>query len=431
VAPPIAPDVATLAELAKACDDHVRPASEDDHVGGVTPRFVASPASTAETAEVLRVAAQHDLYVVARGAGTKLGWGATPTSVDLVIDMTRCSGVIEHAAGDLVVLVRAGTPLEELQSVLAAADQELVFDNPLPGATVGGSLAIAPSGPRRLLRGTLRDLLIGVTFVRSDGVVAKAGGRVVKNVAGYDFGKLLTGSYGTLGLITEAVFRLHPRPTARQVVSARGSDAAAVARAAHAVVASQTVPSAVEIDWPGERGSGPTVSVLLEGTQEGVAARSETVRLLLDTALADSHLADSPLADPGSPDWWGRYPFGPHDVGLKLTCAVSALADLLDAARGAAARHGAALHLRGSAAGVLHAGLPGDTPANVVSSVLDDLRGAAASYAGSVVVLTAPPATRDAVDVWGPVPGLALMRRLKDELDPPHRFSPGRFVGGI
>jgi glycolate oxidase FAD binding subunit len=412
-------DAAALAELAKACDDHARPADEHDHVGGVVPRFVASPGSTAETAEVLRVAAHHDLYVVARGAGSKIDWGAAPTAVDLVVDTTRMSGVVEHAAGDLVVLVQAGTAIEELQSVLSKAGQELAFDNPLPGATVGGSLATAPSGPRRLLRGTLRDLLIGVTFVRSDGVVAKAGGRVVKNVAGYDFGKLLTGSYGTLGLITEAIFRLHPRPPARRVVTCRATEAAEVARAAFTVLASQTVPSAVEVDWPADGGA--TIAVLLEGTEEGVAARSEAAQLLLDTTAADH----------ANPPWWGRYPFGSGDVGLKLTCSVGGLGDLLDATSAAAARHSVALHVRGSAAGVLHAGLPGDTPADVVSNVVDDLRGAASSYAGNVVVLTAPPATRDAVDLWGPVPGLALMRRLKDELDPPHRFSPGRFVGGI
>jgi glycolate oxidase FAD binding subunit len=416
---PRSDDDAALAELAKACDDHARLADEHDHVGGVTPRFVASPGSTAETAEVLRVAAHHDLYVVARGAGTKLGWGAAPTAVDLVVDTTRLSGVVEHAAGDLVVLVGAGTALEELASVVAAAGQELAFDNPLAGSTVGGSLATAPSGPRRLLRGTLRDLLIGVTFVRSDGVVAKAGGRVVKNVAGYDFGKLLTGSYGTLGLITEAILRLHPRPPARRVVTCNAAEAAEIARAAHTVLASQTVPSAVEVDWPAAGGA--TVAVLLEGTEEGVTARSETVQVLLDTTAADQ----------ASPAWWGRYPFESGDVGLKLTCSVGGLGGLLDATRATAARHSVTLHVRGSAAGVLHAGLPGDTPAGIVSSVVDELRAAASSYAGNVVVLTAPPATRDAVDLWGPVPGLALMRRLKDELDPPHRFSPGRFVGGI
>jgi glycolate oxidase FAD binding subunit len=185
------------------------------------------------------------------------------------------------------------------------------------------------------------------------------------------------------------------------------------------VLASQTVPSAVEVDWPAEGGA--TVAVLLEGTEEGVVARSETVRLLLDTAIADSE----------PPQWWGNYPFGADDVGLKLTCAVGGLGDLLDATRAAAERHDVALHVRGTAAGVLHAGLPGETPAGVVSSVVDELRRAASSYAGTVVVLTAPRGTRDTIDLWGPVPGLALMRRLKDEMDPPHRFAPGRFVGGI
>jgi glycolate oxidase FAD binding subunit len=419
VAGSVSSDDAVLAELAKACDDHARPAEAHDHVGGVAARFVASPGSTAEAADVLRVAAQHGLYVVARGVGTKLGWGGAPTAVDVIVETSRMSGVVEHAAGDLVALVKAGSVLEDLQEVLASAGQELAFDNPLPGATVGGSLATAPSGPRRLLRGTLRDLLIGVTFVRSDGVVAKAGGRVVKNVAGYDFGKLLTGSYGTLALITEATFRLHPRASVSQVVTCRATETAEIARAAHAVLASQTVPSAVEVDWPAEGGA--TVAALLEGTADGVAARADTLALLLDTGHTDE----------SRPDWWGRYPFGSADVGLKLTCTVSGLGSLLDAVRAAGLRHGAALHVRGSAAGVLHAGLPGETPATVVAAVVTDLRRAASSYAGTVVVLTAPPATRDAVDLWGPVPGLALMRRLKDEMDPPHRFAPGRFVGGI
>ena len=107
-------------------------------------------------------------------------------------------------------VVRAGTPMSELQEALAGAGQQLALDSPFPGATVGGTLAVSTSGPRRLLYGTLRDLLIGITFVRADGVVAKSGGRVVKNVAGYDFGKLLTGSYGTLGLITEVVVPAAP-----------------------------------------------------------------------------------------------------------------------------------------------------------------------------------------------------------------------------
>jgi glycolate oxidase FAD binding subunit len=207
-------DVDLLGELGKACDDHVRTADDADLVGGVPARFVAAPASTEQTSDVLRVAADHGMCVVVRGHGTKLHWGGTPRAVDLIVDTARLAGVVDHAAGDLVVVARAGTSLSDLQAAVGAADQELAYDDPL-ASTVGGALATAPSGPRRLLRGTLRDLLIGVTFVRADGVVAKAGGRVVKNVAGYDFGKLLTGSYGTLAVVTEAVFRLLPRARAR------------------------------------------------------------------------------------------------------------------------------------------------------------------------------------------------------------------------
>ena len=166
-----------------------RPANgSTDAVAGVRARYVVTPASTEEVAEVLRVAGQHDLTVVARGSGSKLGWGAPPTRADLLLDTGALSGVVDHAAGDLVVVVAAGTPVSELQAHVGQAGQQLALDTPFADATVGGVLAVGTSGPRRLLYGTARDLLIGVTFVRGDGVVAKAGGRVVKNVAGYDFG---------------------------------------------------------------------------------------------------------------------------------------------------------------------------------------------------------------------------------------------------
>ncbi|MDP9443186.1 MAG: FAD-binding oxidoreductase, partial [Actinomycetota bacterium] len=210
---------AVLAELSKACDGQARAAAAADAVAGVEPAYVARPGSTREAAEVLRVAGQHRLRVVARGAGTKLDWGAAPAGLDLVVDTTALTGIVEHAAGDLVGIARAGTPLADLQEQLATAHQQLALDAPVPDATLGGSIATNTSGPRRVLYGTLRDLLIGITFVRADGVVAKAGGKVVKNVAGYDFAKLLTGSYGTLGLVTEAAFRLHPLPAASEMVT--------------------------------------------------------------------------------------------------------------------------------------------------------------------------------------------------------------------
>ncbi|MBA2698590.1 MAG: FAD-binding oxidoreductase [Nocardioidaceae bacterium] len=409
-----------LDDLRKVCDESARPADDTDVVADVSARYVASPATTEEVSEVLRLATQHDLRVVARGAGTKLGWGAAPTGLDLILDTTRISGVVEHAAGDLVVVVLAGTPVENLQATLADSGQQLALDVPEDGATVGGAVATNTSGPRRMLYGTLRDLLIGVTFVRADGVVAKAGGKVVKNVAGYDFGKLLIGSYGTLGLVTQAAFRLHPLPMARSVLSAEFRDAEEAGRVVAEMVGSQVVPSAVEVDQPAE---GPiTVAVLIEGTEDGVSGRAALTAQMLGTGAADGE----------APPWFGRYPFdASEEVGLKLTTEIAGLPKLLTAVRHAADRHGVPIGVRGSATGVLYAALRANTEPESVAAVVEDLRGSADSYAGSVVVLTAPAAVRDAIDMWGPVPGLDLMRRLKDQLDPDHRLAPGRFVGGI
>ncbi len=380
---------------------------------------MAAPHSTAEVADLLHAATHHDLSVVARGNGTRIDWGAPPTAVDLVVDTTGLTGVVDHAAGDLVVVVRAGTPVAELQQVLAGAAQELALDDGERGATVGGTIAVSPSGPRRLLRGTVRDLLIGITFVRADGVIAKAGGKVVKNVAGYDFAKLLAGSYGTLGLVCEAIFRLHPLPSVRHVVGVDVDDATSLGRATAAVLGSQVVPSAVEVDWPAD--GRPRVGVLLEGTAEGVAQRVRATADLLGTADGD----------PAAPPWWNTHPWGSDDVALKVTTRITGLSRVLEIARASAARHGTEISLRGSAAGVVHAGVPGSSDPEAVQALVTDLRTGASAYDGNVVVLAAPPPVREAVDMWGPVPGLALMRRVKDEMDPHHRLAPGRFVGGI
>jgi glycolate oxidase FAD binding subunit len=404
-------------ELAKAAAS--RDASSADDVDGVPAALVASPTSTDEVAEVMRTADGNDLAVVPRGAGTTLTWGAPPERLDLVLDLTGVTGVVEHAAGDLVVVVRAGTPMAELQEVVAQAGQQLALDPAYPGATVGGTLAVSPSGPRRLLYGTARDLLIGVTFVRADGVVAKAGGKVVKNVAGYDFGKLLTGAYGTLGVVTEAVFRLHPLPAARRLLTAPYPDASAAGRAALAVLGSQVVPTAVELDGPGD---GVRVTVLVEGVPAGVEARADAVLALLGADAASTDTV---------PPAFGALPFDAGGTGLKVTSSLTGIGPVLAPAHRLAHEHALPVTVGGSAAGVLHAGLPGGADPAGVATIVDGLRAAAAPYDGTVTVITAPPAVRAAVDPWGPVPGLDLMRRLKAELDPRRRLSPGRFVGGI
>lgn len=355
---------------------------------------VAQPTSTAEVADVLRDAAARGLTVVPRGRGTKPGRGL-PVEADLVVDLSAMDRVLDHQAGDLIVETQAGARLADVHAHVATEGQRLALDETLPGASIGGTLATNASGPQRLVAGTARDLLIGVTVVRADGVVARAGGRVVKNVAGYDLGKLVVGSFGTLAVVTEAVFRLHPEPEVRRWVTTVGEDLHALA---HAVVHSQAVPWAVEVD-------GATLSVMVGGRPDGVAARVEAVQ-----ALVGGSVSDSP------PSWWGAYPWQPGEIGVKVTCALSGLRDVLAAA---------GPRVRGSAGvGVLYA--VADEPGDV-----DRLRQVAARHGGTVVVVDAPDEVKQAVDVWGPVPALDLMRRVKDQFDPGHRLSPGRFVGGI
>ena len=410
---------AVLDDLSKVADDRVRTADPDDAVDGVQPRHVATPSSTEETAEILRVAAHHHLNIVARGSGTKQRWGVAPQNLDLVLDTTAMTGVVEHAAGDLITVVRAGTTMTGLRTALAQADQQFALDAPFPSATVGGTVAVSTSGPRRILYGTMRDLLIGITFVRADGVIAKAGGKVVKNVAGYDFGKLLTGSYGTLGVITEVALRLHPLPKTQRLVMIDLPDGEAAAEAARRVLGSQVVPTAVEVDQPAD---GPvTVAVLLEGVEAGVDTRAAVVAGLLGSG---SMVGDAP-------EWFGAYPFDDEDIGLKITTTLSGVGPLLAVAHGLGVRHRVPVKVRGSCSGVLYAAIPGDTDASDAAHLVEEIRSLAATYDGGAVVLSAPAETRSALNVWGPVSGLDLMRRLKDQLDPDHRLSPGRFVGGI
>jgi glycolate oxidase FAD binding subunit len=336
-----------------------------------------APGSTREAAALLSEAAARKETVIIRGQGSKRDWGVPAPPADLVVETGNLTGIVEYAASDLVVVVRAGTLLRDLQQALSLAGQQLALDETVPGASVGGTVAANTSGPRRLAYGTVRDLLIGVTIVRPDGVIARSGGKVVKNVAGYDLCKLFTGSYGTLGLITECTFRLHPLPRHRVFVSGRAP-----------------VAAAMEVDAPG----GEVVS-LLERPFEG---GRET-----------------------PPLWWGRYPWESGGTGVKVTCALSKVDRIIAEAR-------PPVTIRGSAGtGVLYAGLPGSVDPREAAQAVARLRAAAHEAGGHAVVVTAPSLVRQLVDMWGPVPGLDIMRRIKVLFDPDARFAPGTFVGGI
>ena len=409
-----------LESLSVATEGHAVDAGEADAVDRMPARWVALPVSTEQTAAVMRVAADHDLTVVVRGSGTKLTWGARPERVDLVLDTTRMDTVVEHAAGDLIVVVGAGRRLDDLQADLVGSGQWLAADPPRRG-TVGGLIATATTGPTRLLHGPVRDLLIGVTVVRADGVVAHSGGKVVKNVAGYDVGKLLTGSLGTLGVITQAAFRLHPLPEARRWVSVPVTDPDGIHELVQQVVHSQLVPTAVELDRPATGGA--TLSLLLEGIPPGVESR---------TAQALDLMGAGATAGDDAPKWWGAEPLVGGEVLLKLTHEIAGLAHLLTALDDACLALGVTAHLRGSVAvGAVTVGLSGVADADALARCVASLRERAPSFGGSVVVLEAPGDLKADLDVWGPVGGLQLMRAVKGQFDPERRLAPGRFVGGI
>jgi len=412
-----------LAAMQKVCGDaHARPAKDTDAVDGVVPSVVVSPASSDEVHGVLLAAREHGLRVVARGSGSKLGWGAPPAALDLVIETSRMAEVLEHTAGDLVCRMQAGAPLTAVQERVASAGQVLALDPPEPGATIGGIIAANASGPRRLLYGTMRDLLIGVTVVLGDGTVAKAGGKVVKNVAGYDLGKLFTGSLGTLGVITEAIVRLHPAPVGRRVVTVEAESTQRAGELVQAVLHSQLVPSAVELSWPAEGGG--SLAILLEGIEPGVEAQARTATELVGGVAR---------VDDTVPGGWDERPYGPGDIGLKISAETAALPQVLDAVAVAAASAGLRGDLRSSAgSGISYVGLAGLATPVAVATALDRLRSTLAASDGSVVVLQAPPEVKVALDVWGPVgDALPVMRRVKEQFDPDNRMSPGRFVGGI
>lgn len=441
-------DLRRLADALRQDGGAVREAGPEDAVDGVPATAVARPASADGVAAVLREATAQGLVTVARGAGTALDWGAPPERVDLVLDTTGLDRLVEHGAGDLVVVAEAGLPVAELLEKVGGAAQELVVDLPparlAGGSTVGGMLSTGQSGPRRLQRGGVRDLVLGATVVLADGTVASSGGKVVKNVAGYDLAKLLTGAYGTLGIVVRAAFRLHPARADRAFVVGSGQPADVSARARD-VVASQLAPAAVEIDRPA--GSDVAdVAVLLEGTGAAVGQRATDAAELLGGRVQ---------AEP--PDWWAALPDGgsqvdpvdtrPSRVELvgtgvstgstgegatlaKATATLTGVAGLLAAAREAEQRYGAGVALRGTAAGVLYALVTGSPEATALA--VGHLRAAAPSpREGTVTVLRATPEVRAALDAWGPVGGLDLMRAIKRQLDPGRNLAPGRFVGGI
>jgi glycolate oxidase FAD binding subunit len=235
-----------LLEVPVEARSFVRPAQAVDAIDGVLPRCVADPPTAEDLAAVLAWASAERLAVVIRGGGTKLGWGRRPSAVDIVLSTRRLNRIVAHEHADLTATTQAGGTLADVNRELARHGQFLPLETAFETATIGGAIATNDSGPRRHRYGTPRDVLIGVRLATADGRLVKAGGNVVKNVAGYDLCRLLSGSFGSLAAIVSATFKLSPLPHASSTVTAGFDEAAAAAAAVATMRSSQLDPAALD-----------------------------------------------------------------------------------------------------------------------------------------------------------------------------------------
>jgi glycolate oxidase FAD binding subunit len=410
-------------------------------VEGRTPEAAVFPGSVEEVRAVVEVAGAAGTPIVPWGGGTAAGVGTPARRAGLMVGLARLARLIEHEPGDLTATVEAGMTVAALQSALRARGQWLSLDPAEPErATIGGVIAANASGPRRHLYGTARDLLIGVTVVTGEGVIVRGGGKVVKNVAGYDLPKLFAGSFGTLGILVEVTLKLRPAPDAERLVSVgfdRLKDAGAAARA---VMASDLIPSALDLlDAEAARPLGlaaaPALAVGFDGLLEQVEWQcAELARL---TAPLGGHRVETL-----SPDTWSRLAtaarsaFDAPAAVMKLAVLPAAVAETMEQGANAARQRGLGSAWSSHAGiGVVYAALasPPEPPEpGPIAAVLGEWRDLARAGGGHAVLEAAPLAVKAQVPVWDD-PGAAerIMQRIKAQLDPLNILSPGRFVAGI
>jgi glycolate oxidase FAD binding subunit len=430
--------------LGSLVDGGVQLATESDIVAGVQPYVVVAPGSEQEVASVLAYANRERLKVLVRGGGTQLNTGLPPKDGDILLSTRRLNQVVEYAPHDMTVTVQAGLKLVDLQSHLARARQWLALDPVLsPGATIGGIISTNVSGARRLRYGGIRDQIIGIRVVLPDGTIAKGGGKVVKNVAGYDLPKLFTGALGTLGVIVAATFRLYPLRAASRTVVLTASTPAPLCDLAVRVITSTLEPAVLDImslHTGGDYTRNIMMTVRFEMEPESA---DEQAAALVDMARAEASSRTysdiQTIQGEAEEQLWRQVAIDytlASDTANALIVKASLLptdvASWLESLEQMTQQANLTTRWRAHAGhGLIFAHLAGDEAALVTA--IDQLRGAASAGQGSLVVVDAPPALASKVDVWGTLPGqtFEVMRRLKVRFDPNYTLNPGRFVGGI
>jgi glycolate oxidase FAD binding subunit len=383
------------------------PSELGDAVRGLRPALRAAPATEEDVSRILRFADETGQAVLPRGGGTKSDWGNPPTRGDLLLETERLDRILDHAWADLTVTVQAGVRVAALQATLREHGQRLAID-PLfdDRATIGGILSTNDSGALRLRFGSLRDLVIGATVVLADGTRARSGGRVVKNVAGYDLPKLFTGALGTLGVLTEATFRLHPVPLETRSLSFPVDAASRAQDGILRLLDSPLAPSSVQARLLGGK---LHLDVRLEGAS--LDAQEASLRALLGGG-----------AGVGEDVWSARAAlFAPETAVVKVSVLPSRIEALLERLLG---HPSASAVLQGTGLGLV------GIPDSAAPALLPGLRESLEAEGGSLVVLQPSPSL--VLDAWGtPRDDHALMRTLKAQFDPRGTLNPGRFVGGI
>jgi glycolate oxidase FAD binding subunit len=374
-----------------------------------------SPNKVEEISAIARYATEHLLAIEITGAGTKRSWG-NPVTADLLLDTTHLTGVLSHSWQDLTATVAAGTPWAAMQQVLAQHNQQVALDPLWPEtATVGGIIATNDSGPMRLKYGSLRDLIIGMTIVLADGTIAKSGGKVVKNVAGYDLHKLMTGAFGTLGIITEVTFRLHPIPSHTKTWTISSPTAEPVGKLMMKVLDSQLSVQAMQV-----RASvcGYALDIQLASLPEVLSVQTAALdrfAATIDTSSQPPHPA----------------PFAPHEnlfanpggMIVKATMLPSSIAQVsADVVR-----------LGGEsitqATGIMFARFTAETAADALPGLYAYVDAAGGEV--SILRATQNPNPQLTTPPWGPDKAPALMREIKRQFDPNRTLNPSRFLGGI
>jgi glycolate oxidase FAD binding subunit len=415
-------------------------------VEGRTPEAAVFPGSIEEVAAVMALASEVGTPVTPWGGGTAASVGMPAVRTGLVLGLRRLTRLLDHEPGDLTATVEAGMTVRAFQTALGSRGQWLSLDPAdAERATVGGVLATNACGPRRHLYGTARDVLIGVTVVTAEGSIVKGGGKVVKNVAGYDLPKLFIGSYGTLGVIVEATVKLRPLPEQEELVAVRFDRLKDAGAAVKAVAASDLIPNAVELlDGAGASGAGlaagaPTPGGVLvvgfDGVREQVDwQRAELARLTGPLGGRDPRLLDAAA--------WTRLPTAAREAfsttAAVMTLAVlpSQVAEIME--QGAGIARGRALQSAWAAhagVGVVRGALaaePAPKDPAALAAVLAEWREMARAGGGYANLEWAPLAIKSQIPVWDD-PGAAgrIMERIKAQLDPRNILNPGRFVAGI